>query len=75
MRDLAWLISASAMLPAFALVAWLRFADDPSDGEMHALVASQGSGFQALLRGISVSVDRSRGSGISPLFHQPGFPS
>jgi hypothetical protein len=36
-----WLVSACAMLPAMALAAWLRYADDPTGAAMAAL-ADQG---------------------------------
>ena len=40
-----WLASAAAMLPAMVLVAWLRYADDPTDAAMAALAGQGGPCF------------------------------
>ena len=48
MTSTLWLASAAAMLPATALVAWLRYAADPTDAEMDALVRHGGPCFNRL---------------------------
>ena len=45
MSSTLWLASAAAMLPAMALVAWLRYADDPTDAAMAALAGQGGPCF------------------------------
>lgn len=48
MDSTLWLVGSAAMLPAMALVAWLRYADDPTDAAMAALVGQRGSCFTGL---------------------------
>jgi hypothetical protein len=45
MSSTLWLVGAVAMLPAMALVAWLRYADDPTDEAMSALFGQGGPCF------------------------------
>ena len=71
MSNVVWFVSVVAMLPAFGLVLWLRFANDPVDAAMCALVASQGSGFS----GPGLSAGRGSRHADFPFTFQPGFPS
>ncbi len=45
MSDIAWFVSAAAMLPAFGLAVWLRFVYDPLEADMCAVVLSQSIDF------------------------------
>jgi hypothetical protein len=71
MSSIVWLVPVVAMLPVFGLVLWLRFAHDPIDAAMCALVASQGSGF------LPSGLPAGRGSRHvdSPFTFQTGFSS
>ncbi len=41
METMAWFVGAVAMLPAFGMAVWLRFATDPVDGDLLALMDGQ----------------------------------
>ena len=41
METMAWFVGAVVMLPAFGIAAWLRFANDPVDDDLLALLHSQ----------------------------------
>lgn len=41
METMAWFVGTVVMLPAFGIAAWLRFAIDPVDDDLLALMHSE----------------------------------
>ncbi len=79
MTSTLWLLGAAAMLPAMALVAWLRYADDPTDEAMDALVGQGGPSFTgpdcvgATPASTQPTLISPAGFLQFPLFHNPGL--